>query len=47
MYKTTAYSAAGGTSPLVSATIPRRNPTEHDVPIDILSAASATAISMK
>ena len=31
-----AYSAAGATSPLASATIPRRDPTEHDVRIEIL-----------
>src|SRR5215472_10178621 len=36
MYKTKAYSAAGATSPLASATIARRDPTEHDVQIDIL-----------
>ncbi|HEY5996430.1 MAG TPA: NAD(P)-dependent alcohol dehydrogenase [Candidatus Deferrimicrobiaceae bacterium] len=31
-----AYSAASATSPLASARIARRNPTEHDVQIDIL-----------
>jgi len=36
MYKTKAYSAAGATSPLASATIPRREPTERDVQIEIL-----------
>src|SRR5271157_5020449 len=36
MYKAKAYSAAGETSPLGSATIPRRNPTDHDVQIEIL-----------
>ena len=36
MYKTKAYSAAGATTPLASATIPRRDPTERDVQIDIL-----------
>jgi alcohol dehydrogenase (NADP+) len=36
MYKTKAYSAAGATSPLASTTIPRRDPTEHDVQIEIL-----------
>jgi alcohol dehydrogenase (NADP+) len=36
MYKTKAYSAASATSPLASATIPRRDPTEHDVQIEIL-----------
>ncbi|MCT7979658.1 NAD(P)-dependent alcohol dehydrogenase [Laspinema olomoucense] len=36
MYKTKAYSAASATSPLASDTIPRRDPTEHDVQIEIL-----------
>ena len=36
MYKTKAYSAASATSPLTSTTISRRDPTEHDVQIDIL-----------
>jgi alcohol dehydrogenase (NADP+) len=36
MYKTKAYSAASATSSLASATIPRRDPTEHDVQIEIL-----------
>jgi uncharacterized zinc-type alcohol dehydrogenase-like protein len=36
MYNTKAYSAASATSPLASDTIARRNPTEHDVQIDIL-----------
>ena len=36
MYKTKAYSAASETSPLASTTIPRRDPTEHDVQIEIL-----------
>ena len=36
MYKTKAYSAASATSQLASATIPRRDPTEHDVQIEIL-----------
>ena len=35
MYKTKAYAAASATSPLASATISRRNPTERDVQIDI------------
>jgi uncharacterized zinc-type alcohol dehydrogenase-like protein len=35
-YKTKAYSAASATSPLASTTIPRREPTEHDVRIEIL-----------
>ena len=36
MYKTKAYSAVSETSPLASATIPRRDPTERDVQIEIL-----------
>jgi alcohol dehydrogenase (NADP+) len=36
MYKTKAYSAASATSPLASTTIARRDPTEHDVEIEIL-----------
>lgn len=36
MYKAKAYSAASGTSPLGPITISRRNPTEHDVRLDIL-----------
>ncbi|HMJ64899.1 MAG TPA: NAD(P)-dependent alcohol dehydrogenase [Candidatus Binatia bacterium] len=36
MYKTKAYSAASAKSPLASTTIPRRDPTEHDVQIEIL-----------
>ena len=36
MYKTKAYSATGAASPLASTTIPRRDPTEHDVQIEIL-----------
>jgi uncharacterized zinc-type alcohol dehydrogenase-like protein len=36
MYNTKAYSAAGATSPLASTTIARRDPTEHDVQIEIL-----------
>jgi len=36
MYTTKAYSAAGETSPLASTTIPRRDPTDHDVEIEIL-----------
>ena len=36
MYDTKAYSAASKTSPLASATIPRREPTERDVQIEIL-----------
>jgi len=36
MYKSKAYSAASATSLLASTTIPRRDPSEHDVQIDIL-----------
>jgi uncharacterized zinc-type alcohol dehydrogenase-like protein len=36
MYNTKAYSAASATSPLASAQINRRNPTEHDMQIEIL-----------
>lgn len=36
MYNAKAYSAASSTSPLVSTTITRRDPTEHDVRIEIL-----------
>jgi uncharacterized zinc-type alcohol dehydrogenase-like protein len=36
MYNTKAYSAAGAQSPLAPATIPRRDPGEHDVQIEIL-----------
>jgi uncharacterized zinc-type alcohol dehydrogenase-like protein len=36
MYKAKAYSAASATSPLASATIPRHDPTESDVQIEIL-----------
>src|SRR6202050_2922866 len=36
MYNAKAYSAAGATSPLAPATIARRDPTEHDVQIEIL-----------
>lgn len=36
MYKTKAYSAASSTSPLSSTQIVRRDPTEHDVQIEIL-----------
>jgi uncharacterized zinc-type alcohol dehydrogenase-like protein len=36
MYNSKAYSAASETSPLASTTIPRRDPTEHDVQIEIL-----------
>jgi uncharacterized zinc-type alcohol dehydrogenase-like protein len=36
MYKTKAYSAASATSALASATIPRRDPTDRDVQIEIL-----------
>jgi uncharacterized zinc-type alcohol dehydrogenase-like protein len=36
MYNTKAYSAASATSPMASATIPRRDPMAHDVQIEIL-----------
>lgn len=36
MKQTKAYSAASATSPLASAIVARRDPTEHDVQIDIL-----------
>ena len=36
MYKAKAYAATGATSPMGHATIPRREPTEHDVQIEIL-----------
>jgi len=36
MHKAKAYSAASATSPLAGTTIPRRDPTEHDVQIEIL-----------
>ena len=36
MYKAKAYSAASATAPLASTTVARRDPTEHDVQIEIL-----------
>src|SRR5713226_1612463 len=36
MYNAKAYSAGSATSPLASTTITRRDPTEHDVQIEIL-----------
>jgi alcohol dehydrogenase (NADP+) len=36
MYNAKAYSAASATSPLASTTIPRRDPTDRDVQIEIL-----------
>jgi len=36
MFNAKAYSAASATSPLASSTIPRRDPTEDDVQIEIL-----------
>jgi len=36
MYKAKAYSATSATSPLASTTISRREPTEHDVQLEIL-----------
>ena len=36
MYNTKAYSATSATLPLASMTIPRRDPTDRDVQIEIL-----------
>ena len=36
MYKTKAYSAASATAPLAASSIPRRDPTDRDVRIEIL-----------
>jgi uncharacterized zinc-type alcohol dehydrogenase-like protein len=36
VYQTKAYSSASETSPLGSTTIPRRDPTDHDVQVEIL-----------
>ena len=36
MYKSKAYSAAAATSPMAAASIPRRDPTDRDVQIEIL-----------
>src|SRR3984957_17520908 len=36
MYKAKAYSVASATSPFASTTIARRDPSEHDVQIEIL-----------
>lgn len=36
MYVTKAYAATSATSPLAPLSIPRRDPNEHDVQIDIL-----------
>src|SRR5664279_1236853 len=36
MFNAKAYSAASATSPLASTTIPRREPTERDVQLEIL-----------
>src|SRR3954462_12041768 len=36
MYKTKAYAAASATSAMSATTIPRRDPGEHDVQIEIL-----------
>jgi hypothetical protein len=40
-YKAKAYSAASETAPMASTTIPRREPTDRDVQIEILFVASA------
>ncbi len=42
MYKTKAYAAASATSPLAGTKIPRRDPTTHDVQIDILFCGGVT-----
>lgn len=36
MYNAKAYAAAGATSSLASTTLARRDPTEHDVQVEIL-----------
>ena len=36
MYKANAYSAASATSPIAATKIARRDPTDHDVQIEIL-----------
>jgi uncharacterized zinc-type alcohol dehydrogenase-like protein len=36
MYQAQAYAAAGATAPLVATSIPRREPTAHDVQLEIL-----------
>ena len=36
MYKAKAYSARSATAPLASTTVARRDPTEHDIQIEIL-----------
>ncbi len=36
MYKSKAYSATNASAPIAGTTIPRRDPTEHDVQIEIL-----------
>jgi D-arabinose 1-dehydrogenase-like Zn-dependent alcohol dehydrogenase len=46
MYKTKAYSAASATSPLAFTNIQRREPTEHDVQIEILFAGFVTRTSI-
>jgi uncharacterized zinc-type alcohol dehydrogenase-like protein len=40
MYNAKAYAAAGATAPLASSTIPRRDPTDTDVQIEILFCGS-------
>ncbi len=48
MYNAKAYSAASAKSPVAATKISRRDPTEHDVQIEILySAACATPICTK
>jgi D-arabinose 1-dehydrogenase-like Zn-dependent alcohol dehydrogenase len=46
MYKTKAYSAASATSLLASTTIPRRDPTERDVQIEILFCGTTRCASV-
>ena len=42
MHDTQAYSAASASSPLACATIPRRDPTGHDVQIESFSIDMAS-----
>ena len=47
MYNAKAYSAASATSPLARTQINRRDPTEHDVQIEILYHFSIDMASLK
>jgi len=47
MYNAKAYAAGSVTSPLALTTIPRREPTESDIQIEILFCASATLIFIR